>query len=123
MNNIPSPPIWIKEKGKDILYTDYRLLPQTQVIRQFKDAIAMGNEKGGDLLVLSNFENVPLTNSIVEEMKLLGAEVTKNKELKSALLGITGIKRFLLMVYRQFNKDQPLAFSTHQEAIDYLVED
>ena len=78
MNNIPSTPIWIKEKGKDILYTDYRLLPQTQVIRQFKNAIAMGQEKGSDLLVLSNFEAVPLTKTIVEEMKVIGAEVNKN---------------------------------------------
>jgi hypothetical protein len=122
MNGTQSPPIWVEEYGKEILYTKYCLLSQSQIIEQFKHTINLARAKGGHLLVLSDFKDAPLTDAVVDELKVLSAEAIKETKVKSAVLGITGIKRFLLTVYSQFSKDFPVSFSSYQEAVDYLVE-
>jgi hypothetical protein len=82
-----------------------------------------GELEGGDLLVLANFESVPLTNAVIDELKILAAEAVAKNNVKSAVLGITGIKRFLVKVYSQFSKDVPGVFSSYEDAVAYLVED
>ena len=123
MSQSPSPPIWTTEEGKEILFISYRFLSPNQIVEQFTKAVEMGKAKGGDLLVLSDFKNVPITKVIVDELKVLAAEAVKEQKVKSAILGITGIKRFLITIYSQFSNDTPTPFDTYQEAINYLIKD
>jgi hypothetical protein len=58
---------------------------------------------------------------IVEEVKVLGQEVFKEKTIKSAVLGVTGIKKILLVVYSKFSKDDVVAFDRYEDALEYLV--
>jgi hypothetical protein len=123
MDNYQSSPVWIVEKGKKVLYVDYRLLSQNQMVEQFQKAINLAREEGGDLLLLANFEKAPVSKAVIDEIKVLAAEDLKKRDVKSAVLGITGIKRFLITIYSQFSNDSPAMFTSYQEAIDYLVED
>lgn len=117
-----APPIWAKEQGKDILFISYRYLSPNQIVEQFKLAVKMGKEKGGDLLVLSDFKNVPVTKAVVDELKIIAREAVKEQKVKSAILGITGIKRFLITIYSQFSNDRPVPFDSYEEAVDYLIQ-
>ena len=92
MAEIQSPPIWLEESGKEILYINYKFLSHSQIIKQFTHAIEMGSAKGGSLLVLSNFESVPINKLVIDQLKVLAAEAVKKQDVKSAVLGITGIK-------------------------------
>lgn len=92
------------------------------MVKQFTHAVKMGEIKGGDILVLSDFQNVPVTKAFIDEIKILAAEAVRAQKVKSAVLGITGIKRFLIKVYSQFSKDSPAVFSSYDEAIAFLVQ-
>jgi hypothetical protein len=115
-------PQWIEYKGANILYIDYRLLSQRQIVERIYAAAEIVGASENGVLVLSDFRDVPIGMAILEEMQELGKGVFSDKTIKSAILGVTGIKKFLLNVYTQFSKDNVVAFNSYEEALEYLVE-
>ncbi|MDB4835391.1 hypothetical protein OAH12_02270 [Cyclobacteriaceae bacterium] len=112
---------WIEHKGKQILYVDYRMLSPKKTMELIYEAAEISRKSEGGVLVVSNFEKVAITCQIMEEAKVLGKEVFKDKTAKSAVLGVTGMKRILLSIYCQFTKDKVVAFGSLEKAVDYLV--
>lgn len=47
MVQIPIPPTWVKECGKEILYVNYKFLVHSQIVEQFKHGVQMGRARGG----------------------------------------------------------------------------
>ena len=114
-------PTWIEYKNKKILYVDYKLLSPEQIIDRIYAVAELLKTSEEGVLVLSDFTNVLIGIKIVEEVKVLGQEVFKNKTIKSAVLGVTGIKKMLLVVYGKFSRDDVVSFDVYEDALEYLV--
>jgi hypothetical protein len=113
----------ITYQGKEIIYGDYRLLSPAEIVAGVKEVAAIAQSSKNGVLVLTNIESVPINFQIFEEIKALGNDVFRKKVNRSAVLGITGVKRFLLKTYVKFTKDNAVPFSSMEEALTYLVQD
>lgn len=114
---------WIEYKGKNILLCDYRGAKSDKDmidhINQFADML---RQQTGRTLSLSNYENTVISTAFMVEAKKLGTEVGLVKMGKSALLGVTGLKKIMLKSYNTITgqKDNRM-FETEEEAKEWLV--
>ena len=112
---------WLTHKGKDILYEDYTNLTGEQIARLVPAITKITEEKDyKDILLLldftNSFANKEATNAFGESGK-----VSKDRLKKTAVLGITGVKKVLLNFVTRVSKVDARPFATEEEAKDYLV--
>ena len=112
---------WISHKGKDILYEDYTNLTGKQIARLVPAITKITEEKDyKDILLLldlsNSFANKEATNAFGESGK-----ISKDRLKKTAVLGITGVKKVLLNFVTKVSNVDAKPFSTEEEAKDYLV--
>ena len=114
---------WIEYKGKKILSVDYRgansLEDMVNVLHQEVNIEKTLKEK---TVVLANFEGTHGSGEYMSELKKLGKEVRNEKTSKTALLGITGVKKVLLSAYIAFTGDKNLRpFDNEEDALAWLI--
>jgi len=112
---------WISHKGKDILYEDYTNLTGEQIAQLVPAITKLTEEKDyKDILLLldltNSFANKEATNAFGESGK-----ISKDRLKKTAVLGITGVKKVLLNFVTKVSNVDAKPFSTEEEAKDYLV--
>ncbi len=110
-------------KGKNILYIDFRNKRRDQNIATIYEAakeVRAWTEKG---LILPDFRNAVTTPEFLTHAKQLGLEVFAPKSLKSACIGITGVKKKLLQEYNTFCNGSVVSFETEEEAKEWLIRD
>jgi hypothetical protein len=115
---------WIEYKGKKILYQDYRGLTGPEAIEAIELAARMMTECPTRLLFMSNVEGMVITSQFMARSKELGRQVFDRKTEKTAMIGITGLKRIFYEAYLHFinNKNKKMAtFETEAEAMEWLV--
>ncbi|MFK7799290.1 MAG: hypothetical protein AB8E82_17705 [Aureispira sp.] len=111
----------INYKGKQIIYWSFPDgIQQKVLISTLKMSIDFMRKNKQFKYVLSDYSNIPIGNEI---MQLLKSNAAVFDNVKSAVLGVTGLKKFLLWGYNQVAKKQVLAFDTKEEALEYLVKD
>jgi len=114
--------LFIKYKGKKILYSDYSncKTPQEtiEVLEQTRKIYLNSYEK---YLALNNFSNAPSNTKCVDLAKKNGKELFDKRNIKEACFGLSGIKNILLSAYNLVLKDKIIAFNTKEEALEYLV--
>ena len=91
-----------------------------------RKAADLCNECDQQILLLANFENVDLgrtsqRNEILQESYQLGLNVFLKKTSKSAIIGMSGIKKLFYNLYVRFSKHEIKLFDSKQAALDYLV--
>ena len=116
---------WIEHRGKKIFFQDFSDLMydadalkkeltqvQAEVIKHPKNS----------LLILSDFRETNITN---EMMPILNASsaLTKAHVHKTAVLGVTGIKRTLADLLTRLTGQQLKYFESEQAAKDWLIQD
>ena len=74
-----------------------------------------------DLLILTDFTDSTISKEVLQALK------ERTKELQSftkaqAILGITGVRKFLLSVAQSLTTANVQAFDTYEGAKDWLVE-
>ena len=111
---------WIEHKGKRILRVDLRGLREEQVIETVELEAKMIAESPTKVLILPNVEGASI--STLEQVKRLGKDIIAPKTLKSATLGVTGLKDILLRAYNAFTGSSAHPFKTEAEALEWLVE-
>jgi dihydroxyacetone kinase len=113
---------WIDHKGKNILYIDYRgVIEQSDSIKLLRKAIEIEKNSNGNLLILQNFEGTFANNEYMTEVKKLGKEV-KDKVLKNAIVGISGIKKILFSAYVSISGERNIkTFESEEEGKEWLV--
>lgn len=116
---------WIEHKGKKIFYQDFS--------RNFFDSAAVKAELGevqkvvraqpkGSVLVLSDFRDTTVGSDLLSSMNSASA-ATKDYVHKTAVLGVTGMKRKLADLLTALT-GQPLKyFDSLESAKEWLVED
>lgn len=115
---------WIEHKGVKIFFQDFsNLNDDVQSIKRELEQVQaeVVNHPKDSLLILSDFRG---TNISGEAMSLLNEASAKTKDHvhKTAVLGVTGIKRTLGDLLTSFTGQQLKYFSTEYAAKDWLIE-
>ncbi len=116
---------WIEHKGKKIFFQDFSgLLYDADALKKELTQVQAEviSHPKNSLLILSDFRDTNMTN---EMMPLLNASsaMTKDHIRKTAVLGVTGIKRTLADLLTRLT-GQPLKyFDSEVLAKDWLVEE
>jgi hypothetical protein len=115
---------WIEHKGKKIQYIDYSGLKSSEELLQVLDeAVKEEIASPTKMLVLANFEGVSAGTDFMERIKKTGKEVGSQKILKTAAIGIGGVKNVLFETYLRFTGDKNTrSFDNEAKALDWLVE-
>jgi hypothetical protein len=113
---------WRTYKDKEVLYVNYSLLTQDQIIEQILAIAAILRASENKILLLTDYRDTPVTMRVVKEVEEVGRTVFRHKTLRSATLGITGIKKLLLKTYNSLSGDNIIPFDNYEEAVNYLIE-
>jgi hypothetical protein len=116
---------WIEHKEKKIFFQDFSNLEyDTDAIKQELEQVQaeVVSHPKDSLLVLSDFRGTHITGEV---MPILSASSAKTKDhvRKTAVLGVTGVKRTLADFLTSLT-GQPLKyFSLEYAALDWLIQD
>lgn len=116
---------WIEHKGKKIFYQDFsnHFFNEKAVINELKEVQEIIlSQPENSALVLSNFSNTEITSAI---MPLLNeaSKKTKAHVSKTAVVGVSGIKRTLGDLLSKITGQALMYFNNENEAKDWLAED
>ncbi len=117
---------WIKYRGEKVLFVDYANFKAEEVLPQMREAAKLCNTFSLKVLLLVNFENVDLgkasqRNEILQEAYQLGIKVFNEKTERSAIIGMSGIKKMFYNLYVRFSKHEIKLFDSKEVALAYLV--
>jgi hypothetical protein len=112
---------WLDHNGKKILYNDYRNLAGDEMltpIEEMSREVASLGEK--ELLLLIDFRNSFANKANVEALRKAG-ERNKHLYKKTAVLGITGIKKIFLEMVNKLTSIAAKPFNSEEDAKNWLV--
>jgi len=113
----------ITYRNKEVLVVDYQLRSPKDMSDLLLDSIEHVEKmesQNKEFLILIDLTDVPVTKTFGEEMITGGKPHTKNAK-KSAIVGVTGIKRLFFETYLLLSNSKMKSFKTKQEALEYLV--
>ncbi|MBL8049896.1 MAG: hypothetical protein JNM46_01625 [Anaerolineales bacterium] len=116
---------WIDYKGKKIFYQDFsnNFFNDKAVIEELNEVQEIIlSQPENSALVLSNFSNTEITSTV---MPLLNesSKKTKSHIRKTAVVGVSGIKRTLGDLLSRITGQALIYFDNETEAKDWLVEE
>ena len=113
---------WKKYKDTPVLIRDYVGMDAAEIIALFRIANEkiIGSEK--KVRVLSNFSGCKMDKRVVSYLKNMESRMASQNMRKSAVLGITGIKKAVLNFYNAATGGSAKAFQTPKDALDWLIE-
>lgn len=114
----------IEHKGKavfEICYTGCRKKEEMlEILKEAMDIFLSTPEK--HLLVLFDYRGAYLSTDYIKASEKYQTQLEKVKTGKGAVLGVEGIKKFILKTYNALsNETKIVPFNTREEALDYLV--
>jgi len=116
---------WIEYRGKQIFYQDFSgLMYDTNALKEELKQVqgVVVSHPKNSLLILSDFRDTNMTNEMMSVLN--GAsEVTKDHVRKTAVLGVTGVKRTLADLLTRLTGQQLKYFDSEAVAKDWLVLD
>lgn len=111
----------IQYKGKDILYVDYSQCRNIEEsLTLIESSIKLLKSRPGKTLVLVNVNKVTGSREFMKKSKELN-ESTRDKVAKRAVIGVTGMKKVLLMGFNKFAKTAAVPFDSKEAAMEFLV--
>lgn len=116
---------WIEYKGKKIFYQDFSgLFFNVQAIKEELLAVQalVITQPIGSVLVLSNFTDTTIDTDILPFLNA-ASKLTKDHIQKTAVLGVTGIKRTLGDLLSRLTGQALMYFSSENEAKEWLVKE
>lgn len=115
------PHSYINYKGKKILFIDYSKCKSIdEMLKQLGDIRRIYEQSAESFLALNDFTGANPSNEFIEEAKKY-KDLFDRKTIKTAVLGITGLKKLLLNGYNVFVKKKQVPFDTKEAALEYLV--
>ena len=116
---------WIEYHGKQILYQDFSnyFFNEKAVIEELQEVQSIViNQPANSVLVLSNFSNTEITANLMPVLNESSSK-TKVNVRKTAVLGITGVKRTLGDLLSKITGQQLMYFNNELEAKEWLTKD
>jgi len=116
---------WVEHKGKKIFYQDFynnffNEKAVTEELKAVQEVVL--REPENSVLVISDFSNTEITSSLMPVMNEASSN-TKNHVRKTAVLGITGIKRTLGDLLSRITGQPLMYFNNDAEAKDWLIQE
>lgn len=113
----------IKHKGKEILFFDYKgLTEEDRILGNLYEGSRLFDNATSPLLILIDVNNSSITwRFTTESIRLSNRDREKIK--KNAIVGVAGMKKFLLETYNLTSKAPVMNFEDLESAMEYLVED
>jgi len=115
---------WIEHKGKKIFFQDFSNLQyNTEAIKKELEQVQAEvlSNPNDSLLILSDFRGTHITSETMPLMNKASAE-TKDHVHKTAVLGVTGIKRAMADLLTSFTGQRLKYFNTEYAAKEWLIE-
>lgn len=113
----------ILHKGRQVIYADYsNCKTEEEMIKCVNEHVAAVKLTPGKCLVLVNIEGTNISTQFMDKVKKHGNTDFVGKIDKTAILGITGLKKVFLGAYNLAVKDKGIPFGTKEQALDYLVQ-
>ena len=113
---------WISHKGKKLLYINFGKLSPSEMAALVKKAAAMIVASGSSQnLTLTDVNDAFVNNeflAVAKEQSKISLPLTK----KSAIVGVTGVKKILLQGVNAFTSKPRVPFDTIEQAKNWLVE-
>ena len=116
---------WIEYNGKKIFYQDFsnNFFNEQVIKKELEDVQAIVLSQPVDsLLVLSNFTNTEITTNLMPILNE-SSKLTKPHVKKTAVLGVTGIKRTLGDLLSKITGQSLMYFTTESEAKEWLAKE
>ncbi len=116
---------WIEYNEKKIFYQDFsnNFFNEKAVIDELQEVQSIVlSQPDSSVLVLSNFSNTEITANLMPVMNESSSK-TKSHVRKTAVLGITGVKRTLGDLLSRITGQPLMYFNTELEAKEWLVKD
>lgn len=116
---------WIEHKGEKIFYQDFSELfynydaVKEELLEVQKTVV---DQPKGSLLVLSNFTDTTIAGDLMSALNESSA-LTKDHVKKTAVLGVTGIKRRLADMLTKLTGQQLKYFDDEFAAKEWLVKE
>jgi hypothetical protein len=116
---------WITYKGCKIFYQDFSghdLLDSDAVKKELEEVQAIVlNEPPNSMLVISDFNNTQIGKDLMDLM-VPSSRITQSHIKKTAVVGVTGTKRFLANTLISFTGQKLSLFDTVEQAKEWLIE-
>jgi len=113
---------WITHKGKKIIYINYADLKSDEMVKLVEKATQMiVDTKVNDNLVLTDVNNAVVSEEFMEAAKK-NSKISLPLSKKSAIVGVTGMKKILLVTINRFSAKPRVPFDDLEKAKDWLVE-
>ena len=114
---------WITHKSIEILYADYRGLETPEQMIELLNEVIRMEEENAPARVLVDYTGVRRSPLAYFSKVVTAGHHRKKHVLKTALLGIRGVKTQLLNTYIRLSGDDRIqVFQTREEALDWLTE-
>jgi hypothetical protein len=113
---------YIMHKGKKVMIVDYTKCKSTQETLDVLEKVRQEYLKTNEMIIsLNDFREAYGSNEFMKRAQALAKEVFDKQTLKTAAIGVNGIKRILVNAYNVFVKNKVYIFNTKEEALDWLV--
>jgi len=113
---------WIEHAGHRILLHDYSNLSGDEYTNAIHDRVASLTGSGlTDVLLLLDVTESFVSKDALAAFKQAGVDVRPHVS-KIAVIGITGLQKYLLHLINQFSAVDAKPFDSRAEALDWLVE-
>lgn len=114
---------WIEHDGKQILFIDFiGCNSEQKMIANLEKTVEMYNSTPGKVLSLWDFTDSYISFGFIAKAKELAPIVFNHKRKKSAVYGLTPVKKVILNGYNKYAQEGLKPFDTKEEALDYLME-
>lgn len=111
----------LNHKGARIVFHDYSNLSGDALLATIREAASKVTTRGSGLNILTDVSGSYATREAMDELKALARKATPYVR-KSAVIGMTGLKRILLEAVRTLTGRNIRTFNTMPEAMDWLAE-
>jgi hypothetical protein len=113
---------YIFHKGKKVMLVDYTSCKTVQETLDILELVRQEYLKTNDMIIsLNDFREAHGSNEFMDWAKELGKELFDKRTLKTAAIGVVGLKKILVNAYNVFIKNKINLFDTKEEALDWLV--
>jgi len=113
---------YITYKGKKIMYVDYSKCKNVEEMLNVLDEVRKEYERTTETFVaVADFRGTYGSSEFMQKANKLGKELLDKRTTKTAVLGVSGIKKILLNAYNALVNHKLVAFDTKEEAFEYLI--
>lgn len=112
----------IEHNGRNVLYIDYSRCKSTEemlaILETVKEHFVRSH---GTFLTLNDFTGVTADNEFMAKVKSYSNKIFDPRTERSAVLGVTGLKKMILCMYNTMVSNKQVPFYDKTKALNYLT--